>query len=138
MIDQLKGKAAARITEQLFRKCVGLSRRGPQGAEEVQQPVRQVIECVVEPEPVAVKEPQPPNPATAFAEHWRKELTGIKPPANLFAGELFAAWQGSNLEQAEKIMLEKVQIVKMREEDRLKLNTFGDAIGDYLKEAKTA
>lgn len=47
MIDQLRGKAAARIAEQLFKKAVGLSRRGPQ--EQQPEPARITDAIIVEP-----------------------------------------------------------------------------------------
>jgi hypothetical protein len=49
MIDQLKGKACARIAEQLFRKCVGLSRRGPVNQQAEHTQVIQSPLVVVEP-----------------------------------------------------------------------------------------
>jgi hypothetical protein len=69
MIDQLKGKASARIAEQLFKKCVGLSRRGPQAVEE-REPVRQVIECspkqTIEEIPIVEFQPKEQKPTAAI------------------------------------------------------------------------
>lgn len=69
MIDQLKGKASARIAEQLFKKCVGLSRRGPQNAEQPEI-VRQVIQCVPRQElqdAIVVEHPKEQKPVAAAA-----------------------------------------------------------------------
>lgn len=72
MIDQLKGKASARIAEQLFKKCVGMSRRGPQNAEP--EIVRQVIQCVPKQpvqDAIVVEQPQEKNPVQT---DWRQVL----------------------------------------------------------------
>lgn len=130
MIDQLKGKASARIAEQLFKKCVGLSRRGPQNAEQPEI-VRQVIQDAIIVE--QLKE-QNPSKAEVFADQWRNELTGLGKPAAAVALKMFEAWQQSDIDAVSQILTEDVPKVS-KDDNRIfqKLSRFANAIELYIK-----
>lgn len=138
MIDQLRGKAEARISERLFLKCVNLSIQGFQEQAEPQAMKRIVIDAPkVREFPEASTDQQPPllSNAERFTQQWREELKGIGTEAGAVAKEMFAAWQESDADRVATILIEDVPAVSQTD-NRIfqKLSRFANAISEYISD----
>jgi hypothetical protein len=141
MIDQLRGKAEARISERLFLKCVNLSLSGPpsmRGQQQQKPPVVTIVKQPAAPAAATTSAPTEPAPTEpeAFEAKWRRELTGLKAPAIGIARALFDAWKIGDTDEIDRIVLKDLPAVVIKDErHRIKLRLFVDAISENLKHA---